>query len=135
MNYLINPDLKPDYVKIKNTFNNIKNTELSDTMTELNVLILNNYNSHSRGDFYTDREKYINRIINVFLIKNKGIKKVVGPIFIDNIKIVEDIMIYINEFVPLENAYIVDHDLELEIANYYQSINITYSNYANVIYE
>lgn len=135
MNYVTNPDFKPDYAKIKNRFNDIKNIELSNTMTELNILILNNYNSHSRGNFYVEREKYINKIISIFLIRNKGIEKVVGPIFIDKVKIVEDIIKYINEFVSLENAYIDDHDLDKEVSEYYLRTNIIRSDYANIVYE
>lgn len=135
MNYLTNPDLRPNYAEIKNKFNDIKNTELNDSIPELNILILNNYNSHSRGDFYVEREKCINKIINIFLIRNKGIEKIVGPIFISDVKIIENIMNYIHEFVPLENAYIDEHDLDKEVANYYLSTNIIKLDYVNVIYE
>ncbi len=137
MNYLINPDLQPNYLEIKNNFNNIKNSELKDIIPDYNILILNSFYSHSKGDFYIEREKYIGKTINIFMIQKTGIKQIIGSIFISDIQIIADIITYINQFVPGENVYIREQEnLHTQINNYYKNLNINNNNnYTNIIYE
>jgi len=68
MNYCVNPDFEPNYLEIKNKFSNLKNTELKNTIPHFNILVLNDRYSSSKGKFLSQREKYLNKIINIFLI-------------------------------------------------------------------
>ncbi len=127
MYYLINPDTEPNYLEIKTNFNNIKNSELNDdVITDYNILISLDFNSHSKADFFVEREKYKDKIINIFVIKKDNIKKIIGPIFINDSQIIKDIMQYINYFISCENVYKnkeeVEEELKKEVPNLYPNI-------------
>jgi hypothetical protein len=139
MNYVVNPDNQPNYLEIKNIFNEIKNIELNDVIPEINILISNNRSSHSRGDFFEEQEKYIGKIISIFLIQKEGIEHIVGPVLINNVKMILYIMNYINGFIPCDNVYIEEQEnLEKQVLNYYNELNDININinikFTNVIY-
>jgi hypothetical protein len=124
MNYAINPDTQPNYFQIKKNFNNIKNIEQTNIYPQFNILISNDINSYARGKFIEEREKYIGKIISIFIIRKKGLTQIVGPVLITNVQILIDIMNYVNEFIPTENVYIEEQDdLEKQLFNYYNNYN------------
>jgi hypothetical protein len=126
MNYCVNPDFEPNYLEIKNKFSNLKNTELKNTIPHFNILVLNDRYSSSKGKFLSQREKYLNKIINIFLIMKNGIEQIIGPILITDERIIFDIMDYINNFIPSENVYLdKQENLHIQINNYY---NIYFDN-------
>jgi hypothetical protein len=134
MYYLTNPNLEPNYLEIKKKFNTIK--QLDTIVPEINILLSNNRDSCARATFYEQRETYLNKIISIFLIKKKGIEKLVGPVKIDNNDTIEDIIKYINEFVPTDNVYIDIDDqdnLESQISNYYK-LRIDNIKLTNIVY-
>ena len=139
MNYIIDPYLKPNYLEIQNKFVNIKNTELKNTIPQFNILVLNDRHSSSKGNFLSQREKYLNKIINIFLIKENGIKQIIGPILITDEQIIFDIMDYINNFILSENVYVdKQENLDIQINNYYTTNfnNTKNSNkFKNIIFD
>ncbi len=137
MYYVTNPDIQPNYSQIKNNFENIKNNKLKNTIPETNILISNNRDSHSRGNFYLEREKYIGKIISIFLIQKKGIEYLVGPILLTSEQTLMDIMNYVNEFIPCDNVYIEElENLDNQILNYYKMLNVKHNDikFTNITY-
>lgn len=79
MLHVTNPDLKPNYLEIKNKFLGLVKLELRNSIPQINILVSNNRQSYSRGTFFEQRSKYLNKIVSIFLIQKKGIEKLIGP--------------------------------------------------------
>ncbi len=129
MYYLINPDLKPNYLEIKNNFFRLKQLEQFDIIPETNILVSNNRYCHSRGSFFSNKEKYLNKIVSIFLIQKKGLEKLVGPILISDDQTIPDILTYINHFVPGDNVYVNEQeDLDVQINKFYGNNSLSFTN-------
>jgi hypothetical protein len=130
MNYHINPDTSVNYNKLKEEFEEIKKLELVETQPEIKIILSNNYYSTSIVNFINEIDKYIGITIELVLIKEKSIEKIIGPIIFNNSKQVLKILSYLVEFNPRDS---VDFESEL-IKNYISSLN--YNSQINlIIYE
>ena len=130
MNYHINPDTSVNYNKLKKEFEEIKKLELVETQPEIKIILSNNYYSTSIVNFINEIDKYIGITIELVLIKEKSIEKIIGPVIFNNSKQVLKILSYLVEFNPRDS---VDFESEL-IKNYISSLN--YNSQINlIIYE
>jgi len=135
MNYVANPNLLPNCYQIKQKFEQILNSKLENTNPEFNILLSNDVNSCSRGKFFEERHKYIGKIISIFVIEKNKITQIVGPILIDNVQKIIDLMYYINEFIPTENVYIDEvENIDKQIFDYYDKLNLNNTFFTNIIY-
>lgn len=122
MNYHINPKTSINYKKIKEEFEEIKKLELINTNSSIKILLSNNYYSIGITNFIEDIDKYVGKNIELILIKEKSIEKIIGPIIFNNSEQVLKILSYIVEFnsgdsVDFESEFVKNYICFLESVN------------------
>lgn len=130
MNYHINPDTCVNYKKLKEEFEEIKKLELINSKSQIKILLSNNYYSSSIANFIREIDKYLGKNIELILIREKSIQKIIGPIIFNNSNQILKILSYITEFFPSDS---VDFDSEF-VKNYLSSLESD-SEINFVIYE
>ena len=130
MNYHINPKTCINYKKLKEEFEEIKKLELTNANSSIKILLSNNYYSIGITNFIQELNKYVGKNIELILIKEKSIEKIIGPIIFNNSKQVLKILSYIVEFNSRDS---VDFQSEF-VKNYICSLEST-SKINLVIYE
>ena len=114
MIYVINPDTKVNYSKLKNDFEKLKKLEMTNTKPEIKILLSNNYYSISLGNFTSELNKYTGKIVELILIKENLIEKIIGPIIFNNSKQIFLTLSFIVEFFPRDSV-----DFESEFVKTY----------------
>ena len=130
MNYHINPDTCVNYKKLKEEFGEIKKLELTNSNSEIKILLSNNYYSIGITNFIGEIDKYVGKNIELILIREKSIEKIIGPIILNDSKDILKILSYITQFIPSDS---VDFDSEF-VKNYLSSLQSD-SKINLVIYE
>ena len=118
MNFHINPDTYVNLNKLKEDFEEIKKFESTNSKSQIKILLSNNYYSYGITNFIKDIDKYLGKNIELILIREKSIEKIIGPIIINNSNQIVKILSYITHFFPSDS---VDFDSEF-VKNYLTSL-------------
>ncbi len=119
--YIVDPNHEKfiNDFKIKSNidFENLKKDKIINTDNYISIFINFSQNSNSYSNFLKDKQKFIGKIIKIFLLRKYGIiEELLGPLYVDN----EKINIIYSGIGNMKFDYYTDY---LESINEYININ------------
>jgi len=118
INYIVDPSCIPNYKKIRETYEEIKATSSDDLTLDYIILVSSNrYSCKGYTEFIDSREKYIGKNIKLFLVREKEIIDIVGPITLIDHNMFFAITEWIFEFIGTDQYF-----------NFYEIVNKYFIN-------
>lgn len=118
INYLQYAD-NTDYfgIKAKSKFNLYKLEEIKEN-TDCKIIIINNSSQlNGISKFMKSGDEFLNQYIKLYLYKSSGLDLIIGPIFIESIDKINNIIYYIIKFIGRDSFTKQKDEIDNDIKN------------------